>query len=99
ARTADASLADQASARGCVLQEHTVDLSDPLAIDAVAPQVFASLPEGAKRYLLINNAGTLGPVGPGPHPAQAIAAALQLNVTAPMVLTAHFARATAGLTA
>src|SRR5690606_26051883 len=86
-----------ARARGCALQEHAVDLSDPAAAESVARQVMGALPRGAHRYLLINNAGTLGPVGPGPHPAQDIAAALQLNVTAAMVLTGHFVKATQDL--
>src|SRR5690606_909188 len=96
ARTASPELAVHARARGCTLQEHTVDLSDPAAIDAAASQVLGSLPSGARRYLLINNAGTLGPVGPGPRAAQDLAAALQVNVTAAMVLTGHFLRATEG---
>jgi len=97
ARTARPELAEYAHTRGCTLQEHTVDLSGPAAIETAARQVFSALPTGASRYLLINNAGTLGPVGPGPHPAQDIAAALQLNVAAAMVLTGHFLRTTEGL--
>jgi len=99
ARTARPELAAHARARGCILQEHTVDLSDPAAIESAAGQVLSALPRDARRYLLINNAGTLGPVGPGPHPAQDIAAALQVNVTAAMVLTGHFIRATDGMAA
>lgn len=99
ARTPNAALAAAARAASCELQEHLVDLGEPNATDAAAALIFAHLPRQAKRYLLINNAGTLGPIGPGPHPAHAIQAALNLNVTAAMVLTGQFLKATQGLSA
>lgn len=99
ARTAHAGLAAHARAQGCQLEEHTVDLSDPVAAQAAASGIFTNISRQAQRYLLINNAGTLGPVGLGPQPAQDIAAAFNLNVTAAIVLTAHFLQATQDLAA
>src|SRR5690606_4750127 len=62
ARTPNAALAAAARAASCELQEHLVDLGEPNATDAAAALIFAHLPRQAKRYLLINNAGTLGPI-------------------------------------
>jgi NAD(P)-dependent dehydrogenase (short-subunit alcohol dehydrogenase family) len=51
---------------------------------------------GAQRALLINNAGTLGPVGPSAAQAPAdVAAAVALNVAAPLMLASAFSAATA----
>ncbi len=100
ARNLHPDLARHALSRGCSLDEHTVDLSHPAGAQAAATRVFAGMPRNAQRYLLINNAGTLGPVGPaGLHPAEAIATTFNLNVTAAMVFTGHFLNATRGLTA
>lgn len=99
ARNAHPDLARNARDHGCRLEEHLVDLSQPEAALAVATRIFAGLPRRAQRYLLINNAGTLGPVGAaGTGRALDIAAAFNLNVTAAMVLTSHFLQATQGLT-
>lgn len=93
-------LARHALSHGCTLDEHSVDLSHPASAQAAATRVFAGMPRNAQRYVLINNAGTLGPVGAvGLQQAEAIAAALNLNVTAAMVFTGHFLHATRGLTA
>lgn len=97
ARTTNRELAAHALAQGCELREHTADLSDPAAAQTAARDICASLPKTARRYVLINNAGSLGPVGPGPHAGAAISAALNLNVAAAMLLTGHFLQATAGL--
>ncbi|GAA5235479.1 SDR family oxidoreductase [Verticiella sediminum] len=100
ARNLHPELARHALAQGCQLEEHTVDLSHPMAMQAAAARMAIAMPRNAQRYLLINNAGTLGPVGPaGLQPAEQIAAAFNVNVTAAMVLTGHFLQATEGLTA
>lgn len=99
ARNPHPELARHAQTHGCRLEEHTVDLSQPESTLAAASRVFAGLPRRAQRYLLINNAGTLGPVGPaGTGHALDIAAAFNLNVTTAIVLTSQFLQATAGLT-
>ena len=60
-----------------------------------------ALPRDAKRYLLINNAGTVHPVSGTDAliDGQAIASAFNLNVTAVMLLTARFLAAVEDLPA
>lgn len=99
ARNLHPALARHAVSQGCRLEEHMADLSHPESVEAAAARVFAGLPKDAQRYLLINNAGAIGPVGAaGRGAAVDISAAFTLNVTAPMVLTSHFLQATEGLT-
>lgn len=99
-RSVHPELARHVHTAGGTLDIQEVDLSQPTAAEAAAARVFARMPRGAQRYLLINNAGTLGPVGlAGQQAADHIATALNLNVTAAIVLTGHFLHATDGLTA
>ena len=65
------------------------------------PNGSAPLPRDAKRYLLINNAGTVHPVSGTDAliDGQAIASAFNLNVTAVMLLTARFLAAVEDLPA
>lgn len=66
------------------------DLTDRSAVDAVALQ-------SGKNTVLINNAGTLGPVVQGENAtAQALSDCMELNVTAPMRLTARFLKEVKG---
>jgi benzil reductase ((S)-benzoin forming) len=68
----------------------SLNLSDPW--QQWLPNVFAQH-EGAKRLLLINNAGTLGEVGYMGHLApEAIASTVALNVTAPALLMNEFVK-------
>ena len=99
ARRADPDLAAHALSLGASLRQVQADLSDPAAAQRTAQEICDGLPEGARRYLLINNAGTLGPVARADQldDAAAIATAFNLNVTAPMVLTSRFLSATQGL--
>lgn len=92
ARTHDAKLAHHAQETGAQLQQIQCDLANPAAAERTAMQIIASLPTGAKRYLLINNAGTVDPVGQADqlHQAATITAAFSLNVTSVMLLTAAF---------
>jgi NAD(P)-dependent dehydrogenase (short-subunit alcohol dehydrogenase family) len=85
-------LAAQAARSGCTLQQHQADLADPLIAQQLATKIMESLPATAKRYLLINNAGTVSPVGLGSglNSAAAICAAFSVNVTSVMLLTAAF---------
>ncbi len=85
-------LAAQAAKSGCTLQQHQADLADPLVAQQLATQIMENLPISATRYLLINNAGTVSPVGLGSglNSAAAIGAALSLNLTSVMLLTAAF---------
>lgn len=75
------------------------DLSDADAIDACFGDDFAATYRLAERprVALVNNAATLGPVGPVTGiEAGAFTRALALNVTAPAVLTGRFIRWCAG---
>ncbi|HEY0297511.1 MAG TPA: SDR family oxidoreductase [Bordetella sp.] len=101
ARRDDAELAAQAKAAGAELEQIQVDLSDLAAAEAAGQRIAALLAPGARRYLLINNAGTVDPVvaSPAMTDGPAIARAFNLNVTAVMLLTARFLQAVAGLDA
>mgnify|MGYP002040445870 FL=1 len=101
ARREDPELAAYARSQDVQLEQLSVDLSDLAAADAAAQRICGALPRDARRYLLINNAGTVHPVSgtdaliDGP----AIAAAFNLNVTAVMLLTARFLAAVEDLDA
>lgn len=101
ARRDDADLAAHASAQGAELEQVKVDLSDLAAADAAGARIAASLPRDARRYLLINNAGTVQPVAScaGLTDPAAISAAFNLNVSTVMLLTARFVQAVQGLQA
>ena len=91
ARREDPELAAYARSQDAQLEQVSVDLSDLAAAEAAARRISDALPRDARRYLLINNAGTVHPVSgtdaliDGP----AIAAAFNLNVTAVMLPTAR----------
>lgn len=95
ARSHDPRLAEHAAASGCALQQVQSDLASPSAAERVAKQVVAGLPAGAKRYVLINNAGTVHPINQAADldSAAAITAAFSLNVTSVMLITAAFLQA------
>ncbi|CUI88270.1 SDR family oxidoreductase [Achromobacter xylosoxidans] len=101
ARREDPELAAYARSQDAQLEQLSVDLSDLAAAEAAARRICDALPRDARRYLLINNAGTVHPVSgtdaliDGP----AIAAAFNLNVTAVMLLTARFLAAVEDLKA
>ncbi|MDX3905676.1 MAG: SDR family oxidoreductase [Pigmentiphaga sp.] len=88
-RTEPALLAQHAREHQCAHRHYTVDLADPVATEAVAQGLFSELPGGARRYRLINNAGTVEPITPAATlDAAAVAHALHVNVAAAMLLTA-----------
>lgn len=98
ARRPDPALQALAGERGCQLEQIAADLSDATGLDEVCARVRERLAVPAQRYRLINNAGTVQPVGRADalHDATAVAAALTLNVTAAVALTAAFLQASAG---
>jgi len=66
------------------------DLTDLAAVDGLEFQAGA-------HTILVNNAGTLGPVAQGENAsAEALADCMELNVTAPMRLTARFLKEATG---
>ncbi|MBF6618361.1 MAG: SDR family oxidoreductase [Candidimonas sp.] len=95
ARRQSDALAAQAAVAGCVLKQIQADLADPAAAERVAQDLAAALPPDAQRYILINNAGTVEPIGQASSltNAAAITAAFSLNVSSVMLLTAAFLKA------
>lgn len=101
ARRADPELETLAKTHGIELRQIQVDLSDLQAAEQTAESLFAELPRDAKRYLLINNAGTVDPVASAAELTNgaAVNAAFNVNVSAVMILTARFITAVQGLQA
>lgn len=75
------------------LAQHAIDLADSAALAAwIAGGELARFAAGSKTLLLVNDAGTLQPVGPlRLQDAAAIAGAVALNVAAPLMLAAAVA--------
>lgn len=101
ARREDAELAEAARAAGTSLTQIQADLSDLSQAQAAATRVASLITPDARRYLLINNAGTVQPVAAcaGLTDGEAITQAFTLNVTAVMLLTARFVQAVRGIDA
>ncbi len=81
-----------------LLHEHRIDLSDLSALSLwLADAALGQFCAAAHTLILINNAGTLGPVGPlGTQDSSAIGRAISLNVAAPLAIADAFARLHAG---
>lgn len=80
--------AEAAAQKQAALQQAALDLADPAALaDWLATGTLARFMAGASQVLLLNNAGTVQPMGaPGLQGAEAIAQAVALNVSAPLML-------------
>ncbi|MFV9473712.1 SDR family NAD(P)-dependent oxidoreductase [Advenella sp. RU8] len=98
ARTDNMQLHALALQHGCHHVHNGFNLSNPEHINAAALDIFLELDQSASQYILINNAGTLGPVGQynslGHEKAQDIASAFNLNVNSVIMLTSAFLAAT-----
>lgn len=96
ARSQNIELAERATQTGASLIQLPADLSDPAGVTHAAQALAGAIPQGAQRYVLINNAGTVDPVNQANEldDPLAITAAFTLNVTSVMVLTAAFLQAT-----
>lgn len=81
------------------LQQLALDLADAEALDRwLAGEDVSRFVGGAERAILVNNAGTVAPIGPaGRQSAGAIAQAVALNVQAPLALSDAFVRATSAV--
>jgi sepiapterin reductase len=99
ARHHAAGLDERAAQSGARVQQIQADMSDPATAQATALRIAADMPRNARRYLLVNNAGTVEPVGLACNlgSAAAITAAFTLNVSSIMLLVAAFLQATQGL--
>jgi NAD(P)-dependent dehydrogenase (short-subunit alcohol dehydrogenase family) len=88
-----------AAAHGGLLTEVAIDLADAAAAARwLASGALAGWLADATSALLVNNAGVVSPVAPpGSQGADAIARAVSLNVSAPLVLSDAFVAATGHL--
>jgi benzil reductase ((S)-benzoin forming) len=94
-RSVNEALAITARDKGAWLDWYLQDLSDIDATDAMASSICAGLPRDATRYVLINNAALMGPVGAvSKIDAAEVVATMNVNVSAAIVLTARFLAAT-----
>jgi hypothetical protein len=98
ARSRRAAAVDAAAPAGR-FDEVELDLSNSGKLAQwLAGDTLAQFLRGAERALLVNNAGTLGPVGPSAvQPPAEVAAAVALNVAAPLMLAGAFSNATSGI--
>ncbi len=80
-----------------LLRQVELDLADSAAVAQwLAGDALRSFLQGCKTALLINNAGTVQPVGPlETQDVAAVGRAIALNVAAPAMLSAAFAQAAA----
>jgi benzil reductase ((S)-benzoin forming) len=94
----DASLAEEAARQGAELRWIRCDLSETERLAAIIAQIGDEVRAGDfDTAFLINNAGTLEPMGPVESAdGAAIARGVAVNLIAPMVLTAAFLRLTKG---
>ena len=94
-RTFVVSLSRAASSREGNIQTISIDLTDTDAIGPLFSQIRIDPEQTGPRLqtVLINNAGVLDPIGPiGDCDDGELAAAIRVNLIAPMVLTRHFFR-------
>ncbi|MER2089584.1 MAG: SDR family NAD(P)-dependent oxidoreductase [Sporosarcina sp.] len=67
------------------------DLSETSKLESLINEVIAAAPQEATSFTLVNNAGTVNPIGLiGTVSAEDMSAAIALNVTAPMILANAF---------
>lgn len=81
-----------------LLEEVALDLADPAALSGwLTDRCLAGFFAEAGQALLINNAGVVSPMGNlSSQDPDAVAASVAINVAAPLILSAAFARASRG---
>lgn len=76
------------------------DLTVSAEIPDLMRGISAAIPRDCSRVILINNAGTVAPIGfAGNNSAEEISRSIALNLTAPMILSGAFISGTAELSA
>lgn len=97
-RRTDDALAARAAAAGATLEQWSFDLAEPhAAAERVGAWLATQDAQAFDSVALINNAGTIGTVGPlAQADAADLARSLRIGLEAPLLLTAAFLRATAG---
>lgn len=88
------SISDIANNSNCQHIHYAADLSDMAQVTALCKKLSPILQTPAQRYLLINNAGTLGPMaqyhGLDSSLSSQIAQTFNLNIAAVITLSSHF---------
>lgn len=99
-RRANPELAELAARNGALLSFIPYDLGDTTHIDALVDEIFTGIDTTrAEAIVLVNNAGTLEPIKPLARcTGDALVRNLDINLVAPILLTAGFLRKTEGLT-
>src|SRR6056297_489408 len=85
-------LMDRAAKKGCKCHYISQDLSEIESLQSIMEEIFTNIhAKNPERITLVNNAGTVEPVGPVEtnNPSD-ITRAFLLNVIAPITLTSHF---------
>ncbi|WP_185959527.1 SDR family NAD(P)-dependent oxidoreductase [Planococcus salinarum] len=78
----------------------TFDLLDSAGIPDLVKGIFGQLDAGCNSVTLINNAGTVAPIGfAGNNTAADISKSIALNLTAPMIMSGAFIQEAAGMQA
>ena len=99
-RSANLSLGVVARDRDAWLDWYLHDLADVPGTDVLATSICTSMPRDATRYVLINNASLMAPVGAVARlDAAAVADALAVNLAASILFTSRFLAATDELAA
>lgn len=95
-RNRNALLIEEAASAQCVLDYEEADLSRVDQLEERLQRIVGSIPsDELESACLINNAGILDPIGPVENSsADAISHHIQLNLTAPIILTSCFIRLT-----
>lgn len=94
-RSGNRGLAAHAARHGAIYEDIHLSLSDLDALAVRTDVLLAAMPARITRAVLINNAGTVEPIGANlPLDAHAVARSLAVNVGAAIVLTSRFIAAT-----
>ncbi len=85
-------LMDRAAEKGCKCHYIAQDLTETESLEGIMEEIFLNVhTKNPERITLINNAGTVEPVGPvEKNDLPDITRAFLLNVIAPITLTSHF---------